>query len=127
MRMAIADVVLGSGVLLMGNGDGTLTAGTPLFTSSVASPNPPPAYAILTAPPAGTIPGGETDPLFALIFVNLQSGANAVFVPNTGSNATVMAALPPGTYSLSAQYSGDATYAASVSNTDQGDGWSSWR
>ena len=112
-----ADVVLGSGVLLMGNGDGTLTAGTPLFTSSVAFPNPPPAYAILTAPPAGTIPGGETDPLFALIFVNLQSGANAVFVPNTGSNATVMAALPPGTYSLSAQYSGDATYAASVSNT----------
>src|SRR6201989_1799423 len=42
------DVVLGSGVLLMGKGDGTLTAGTPLFTSTVAFPNPPPAYALLT-------------------------------------------------------------------------------
>ena len=112
-----ADVVLGSGVLLLGNGDGTLTAGAPLFTSTVAPGNPPPAYAILTVPPAGTIPGGETDPLFALIFVNLQSGSNAVFVPNTGSDATVTAALAPGTYSLSAHYSGDATYAASVSNT----------
>jgi hypothetical protein len=109
--------VLGSGVQLLGNGHGTLTAGTPLFTSTVAPGNPPPAYALLTAPPAGTIPGGETDPLFALIFVNLQAGANAVFVPNTGSNATVTAPLPPGMYSLTAHYSGDATYAASVSNT----------
>jgi hypothetical protein len=31
-----ADVVLGSGVLLLGDGTGTLTAGTPLFTSTVA-------------------------------------------------------------------------------------------
>jgi Bacterial Ig-like domain (group 3)/FG-GAP-like repeat/FG-GAP repeat len=111
-----ADVVLGSGVLLLGNGDGTLTAGTPLFTSNVALPNPPPAYAVLTAPPTGTIPGWGSAPLSVLFFINLQAGANAVFLPNIGSGATASAALAPGTYSLTAHYSGDATYAPSVSN-----------
>lgn len=111
------DVVLGSGVLLLGNGDGTLTAGTPLFASVVTPLTPPPAYALLTAPPAATIPGGEDAPFFALVYINLQAGANAVFIPNIGSGATVTALLAPGTYSLTAHYSGDATYAASVSNT----------
>jgi Big-like domain-containing protein/VCBS repeat protein len=111
------DVALGSGVLLLGNGDGTLTAGTPLFTSGVTFPNPPPAYAVLTEPPTGTLPGGGTAPLSVLFFINLQAGANAVFVPNLGSSATATAMLAPGMYSLTAHYSGDATYAASVSNT----------
>ncbi len=110
-----ADVVLGSGVLLMGKGDGTLTTGAPLFTT-VAPPNVPPAYASLTAPPTATIPGGEDAPFFALVYINLQAGANAVFIPNIGSSATVTALLAPGTYSLTAHYSGDAKYAASVSN-----------
>jgi hypothetical protein len=111
-----SDVVLGSGVLLLGNGDGTLTAGTPLFTSVVTPVTPPPAYALLTAPPTATIPGGEDDPFFALVYINLQTGANAVFIPNIGSSATVTALLAPGTYSLTAHYSGDATYAAGVSS-----------
>jgi hypothetical protein len=110
-----ADVVLGSGVLLMGKGDGTLTAGTPLLTSTVAAGNAPPAYALLTAPATASIPRGENTPFFALVFVNLQSGASAVFVPNIGSGAAPAVALMPGTYSLTAHYSGDATYAASVS------------
>ena len=110
------DVVLGSGVLLMGKGDGTLTAGTPLFTSTVAPGNTAPAYALLTAPPTASIPRGENGPFFALVFVNLQSGANAVFIPNIGSGADPTAKLMPGTYSLTAHYSGDATYAASVSS-----------
>jgi hypothetical protein len=109
------DVVLGSGVLLMGKGDGTLTAGTPLFTSTVAPGNAPPAYALLTAPATASIPRGENDPFFALVFVNL-SGSNAVFIPNIGSGAEPTAKLMPGTYSLTAHYSGDATYAASVSS-----------
>jgi hypothetical protein len=112
-----ADVVLGSGVLLLGNDTGALTAGTPLFTSTVVPGNAPPAYALLTAPPTATIPDGEDAPFFALVYVNLQSGANAVFIPNVGSGATLTALLAPGTYSLTAHYSGDATYAASVSNT----------
>jgi Bacterial Ig-like domain (group 3)/FG-GAP-like repeat/FG-GAP repeat len=111
-----ADVVLGSGVLLLGNGDGTLTPGTPLFASVVTPVTPPPAYALLTAPPTATIPGGEDAPFFALVYVNLQAGANAVFISNVGSSATVTALLASGTYSLTAHYSGDATYAASVSN-----------
>jgi hypothetical protein len=110
------DVVLGSGVLLIGKGDGTLIAGTPLFASTVAPGNAPPAYALLAAPATASIPRGETDPFFALVFVNL-SGANAVFIPNIGSGAEPTAKLMPGTYSLTAHYSGDATYAASVSNT----------
>jgi Bacterial Ig-like domain (group 3)/FG-GAP-like repeat len=112
-----ADVVLGSGVLLLGKGDGTLTAGTPLFTSTVAPPNVPPAYALLIAPATASIPRGENAPFFALVFMNLQSGANAVFDPNIGSGAEPTVKLTPGTYSLTAHYSGDATYAASVSNT----------
>jgi hypothetical protein len=112
-----ADVVLGSGVLLLGKGDGTLTAGTPLFTSTVAPGNAPPAYALSTAPATASISRGENDPFFALVFVNLQSGANAVFIPNIGSGAEPTVKLAPGTYSLTAHYSGDATYAASVSNT----------
>jgi hypothetical protein len=111
-----ADVVLGSGVLLLGKGDGTLTAGTPLFTSTVVSGNAP-AYALLTAPSTTSISRGENAPFFALVFVNLQSGANAVFDPNIGSGAEPTANLAPGTYSLTAHYSGDATYAASISNT----------
>jgi Bacterial Ig-like domain (group 3)/FG-GAP-like repeat/FG-GAP repeat len=112
-----ADVVLGSGVLLLGKGDGTLTAGTPLFTSSVAPGNAPPAYALSTAPATASISRGENDPFFALVFVNLQSGADAVFIPNIGSGAEPTVKLAPGTYSLTAHYSGDATYAASISNT----------
>jgi hypothetical protein len=112
-----ADVVVGSGVLLLGKGDGTLTVGTPLFTSTVAPGDAPPAYALLTAPATASIPRGENDPFFALVFVNLQSGANAVFIPNIGSGAEPTAKLAPGIYSLTAHYSGDATYAASVSNT----------
>jgi hypothetical protein len=107
-----ADVVLGSGVLLLGKGDGTLTAGTPLFASTAVPPNPPPAYALLTAPPVAA------DGAFvALFFINLQAGADAVFVPNIGSSAALNPMLPPGEYSLTAHYSGDTTYAASVSNT----------
>jgi hypothetical protein len=106
------DVVLGSGVLLLGKGDGTLTAGTPLFASTATFPNPPPAYALLTAPPVAA------DGAFvALFFINLQAGADAVFVPNIGSSAALNPTLPPGEYSLTAHYSGDTTYAASISNT----------
>ena len=40
-----------------------------------------------------------------------------MFIPNIGSGAEPTVQLAPGTYSLTAHYSGDATYAASVSNT----------
>jgi hypothetical protein len=107
------DVILGSGILLRGNGDGTLTAGTPLFTSTVAPGSAPPVYALLGEPPyvSGTV--RDLD----VTFINLHPGANAVFSSNQGSVATLTAAmLTPGTYSLTAHYSGDATYASSVSD-----------
>ncbi len=108
-----ADVILGSGVLLRGNGDGTLTAGTPLFTSTVAPGSAPPVYALLGEPPY--VSGVARD--LNVTFINLHPGANAVFSTNQGSGATLTAAmLTPGTYSLTAHYSGDATYASSVSD-----------
>jgi hypothetical protein len=111
--LAQDDVVLGSGALLLGNGDGTLSAGTPLFTSTAAPGNPPPAYAL----PGQPIPLGDYDVGGQVIFINLQSGANAVFTPNLGSDATLNPMLAAGTYALTAHYSGDANYAGSVSNT----------
>ncbi len=110
------DVILGSGVLLTGNGDGTLTAGAPLFTSTVAPGNPPPAYAVLPLPATSPIPGPETTKLPPLVFINLQANANAVFVPLVGGAATITAPLATGSHSLTANYAGDANYAASVSN-----------
>ncbi|HEY1963426.1 MAG TPA: Ig-like domain repeat protein, partial [Acidobacteriaceae bacterium] len=107
------DVILGSGVLLRGNGDGTVTAGTPLFTSAVAPGSAPPVYALLGQPPY--VSGVARD--LNVTFINLHPGANAFFSSNQGSVATLTAMLAPGTYSLTAHYSGDATYAPSVSNT----------
>ena len=110
------DVILGSGVLLTGNGDGTFTAGTPLFTSTVAPGNPPPAYAVLPLPATSPIPGPETTRFPPLVFINLQANANAVFVPLVGGAVTITAPLALGSHSLTANYAGDASYAASVSN-----------
>jgi hypothetical protein len=76
----------------------------------------------VTAPPAYAFPAGEIPIGFSarggwVIFVNLQSGANAVFTPNVGTDATLTPTLAPGTNSVTAHYSGDANYAGSVSNT----------
>lgn len=112
------DVILGSGVVLTGDGDGTLTAGTPLFSSAVTFPNAPPVYAVSTAPATATIPQAEGTPFSALVFLNLGSSANAVFIPHVGSSVSVSPVLTVGTHALSAKYSGDADYAPSTSGTE---------
>jgi hypothetical protein len=106
-------VILGSGVLLLGNGTGSLTAGTPLFTSTVAPGNAPPVYALLGQQPFVT---GVVRDDQGVTFINLHPGENAVFSADTGSEATLTPLLAPGMHSLTAHYSGDATYAPSVSS-----------
>lgn len=104
------DVVLGNGVLLQGNGDGTLTPGTPFFTSTTGA-GVPPAYEVFVLPGIGIQQGGQ------LVFLNLQPGANAYFTLNEGSVATLTPMLSPGTHSLTALYFGDSNFAGSRSNT----------
>ncbi len=101
------DAVLGSGELALGNGDGTFSLGTPLFPQP-ASPQTPLNYPLLQA---NLFP--DSWPSF--VYLNLASGANAVFTPQDSSGATVNAALSVGTHTLTAQYSGDSIYAAGVS------------
>jgi Bacterial Ig-like domain (group 3) len=101
------DAVLGSGELALGNGDGTFSLGTPLFPQP-AVPQIPLNYPLLQA---NLFP--DSWPSF--VYLNLASGANAVFTPQDSSSANTNVALSVGTHMLSAQYSGDSTYAASVS------------
>ena len=102
------DAVLGSGEVALGNGDGTFSLSTPLFPQP-ADPQTPLNYALLQA---SLFPNS----LPSLVYLNLASGANAVFTPQDSSGATVNAALGVGTHTLTAQYSGDSTYAASTSS-----------
>lgn len=110
-----ADVVLGSGVLALGNGDGTLTLGTPLFANSVAFPNAPPAYLFANPPDGAAISNAASAPLRSLLFLNVANGANALFVPEVQATAALPLKLTPGTHQVSAHYSGDSTYAPSSS------------
>jgi len=100
------DVAFGTGQLLLGNGDGTFTATTPLF--SIDPTNPRAGFTLLQM---DLIPNS----LSSLVFVDLAAGANAVFTPADSSSATTTAVLTVGSHSLTAHYSGDSNYAATVS------------
>lgn len=100
------DAVAGSGNLALGNGDGTFTLGTPLFAQ------PPSAQAPLNYPLV-QIPIDATA-AESLVYLNPTSGANAVFTPQNAATVTATLALAAGEHSITAQYSGDSTYAASL-------------
>jgi Bacterial Ig-like domain (group 3)/FG-GAP-like repeat len=112
------DAALGSGELALGSGDGTFSlSSTPVF--------PQPSYVFGTAQPisypliqATLFPNS----LPSLIYLNLpnnqggnDSGGNAVFTPADSSSATMTAVLNAGSHSITAHYSGDSNYAATVS------------
>ncbi|MFL6429593.1 MAG: FG-GAP-like repeat-containing protein [Acidobacteriaceae bacterium] len=101
------DAVVGSGELALGNGDGTFTLSTPLF-SQPANPQIPVNYPLLQA---NLFPHSWP----SLIYLNVPTGANAVFTPLDSSNASTSVALSAGMHTLTAHYSGDSTYAAAVS------------
>ena len=104
------DAALGSGELALGKGDGTFSLTTPLF--------PQPSQVAIDVPIYYPLIQATLSPnsLPSLVYLNL-SGGNAVFTPADSSSATVNAVLSVGSHSLAAHYSGDASYAASVSNT----------
>lgn len=101
------DAIVGSGEVALGKGDGTFTLATPLFAQP-ANPQTPLNYPLLQMPIYA-----HSSP--SLVYLNLTSGANAVFTPQDSSSATVKIMLAAGLHTLLAQYSGDNTYAAGTS------------
>jgi hypothetical protein len=101
------DAILGSGPVALGNGDGTFALSTPLF-GQPANLQTPVNYQLLQMPIYA-----HSSP--SLVYLNLTSGANAVFTPQDSSSASASVALSAGTHTLTAHYSGDSTYAAAVS------------
>ena len=101
------DAILGSGELALGNGDGTFTLSTPLFPQP-ANPQTPLNYPLLQIPI-------YTTTLPSLVYLNFTN-TNAVFTPLVSSSATFTPVLSAGTHVITVHYSGDSTYAASVSS-----------
>jgi hypothetical protein len=99
------DLVFGNGQLGLGNGDGTYTLGTPLFSL--------PAYSY----PLGqiTLPGNLV-PSLVYLSLSVTPPPAAVFTPQTSSSAALsMTTLAVGTHSITAKYSGDPNYPADTS------------
>jgi hypothetical protein len=101
------DAILGSGELALGNGDGTFTLSPPLFPQP-ANPQTPLNYPLLQIPIYPTT-------LPSLVYLNFTN-TNAVFTPLVSSSASFTPALSAGTHVITLHYSGDSTYAASVSS-----------
>ena len=97
------DLVFDNGQLVLGNGDGAFSSGSPVFPLS-------PYYTSVQMNLFGsTVP--------SLVFLPLSGPpAAAVFTPQTSSSATLsLATLAVGTHSITAQYSGDTNYSADTS------------
>jgi hypothetical protein len=108
------DLVFGSGAVAQGDGTGAFTLGAPLPLVLPA----PAGNAIASSPVLLTNLARQVLPSF--VFLNFApppgTPAQAVFTPNVNSVATFLAGhLGVGTHTISAQYSGDAVYAASTS------------
>ncbi len=102
------DLVLGDGMVALGNGDGTFTLTSPLF-SQPAGANQLAAYPLVL----GNFVQSAAP---SFVFVNLQPNAPAVFTLYEGSGGSLaLSSLAPGTHTITAQYSGDANYAPSTS------------
>jgi Bacterial Ig-like domain (group 3)/FG-GAP-like repeat len=99
------DAILSSGEVALGKGDGTFALPTSLFAPTAS----PQIRSLLQMPIYA-----HSSP--SLVFLNLVSGSNAVFTPQDSSSASTSVALSAGTHTLTAQYSGDSTYAAGDSS-----------
>jgi hypothetical protein len=100
------DAVFGSGQVALGNGDGTFRLSTSLLQSPFYS------YTLLSM---NIFP----DSAASLVFTNFgnepTAGTDAVFTPQNSSSANASVALSVGSHSVTAHYSGDSAYAATVS------------
>jgi hypothetical protein len=100
------DAVAGSGEVALGNGAGTFTLGTPFFAQP-ANPQTPLNYPLLQVPI-------DANAASSLVYLNTTSGANAVFTPQNAATVQATLALAAGSHTITAQYSGDGTYAQAV-------------
>ena len=98
------DAVAGSGDVALGNGDGTFTLGTPFFAQP-ANAQTPLNYPLVQVP----IYAHSSE---SLVYLNPMSGANAVFTPQNAGTVQATLGLAAGSHTITAQYSGDSTYAA---------------
>lgn len=100
------DAVAGSGEVALGNGDGAFTLGTPFFAQP-ANPQTPLNYPLLQVPI-------DANAASSVVYLNTTSGANAVFTPQNAATVQATLALAAGSHTITAQYSGDSTYAQAV-------------
>ena len=100
------DAIVGSGEVALGKGDGTFALSTPLFAQP-ANPQTPLNYPLVQIPI-------DANAAESLVYLNPTSGANAVFTPQNAATVKATLALAAGSHSITAQYSGDSTYAASL-------------
>lgn len=99
------DLAFGSGLLVLGNGDGTFTLGAPLF------PLPQYPYPLVQI----DLPGNPI-PSIVYLIPSATPPPAAVFTPQTSSSAALsLTTLAVGTHSITARYSGDANYSADSS------------
>jgi hypothetical protein len=104
------DAVTGSGQVALGNGDGSFTLGTPFFAQT-AQPQTLLNYPLLQIP----INANAAE---SLVYLNPTSGANAVFTPQNAATVQATLALAAGLHTITAQYSGDSTYASSLATVN---------
>jgi Bacterial Ig-like domain (group 3)/FG-GAP-like repeat len=102
------DAVVGTGELALGKGDGTFSLSTPLFPEQTLPSGIPVTYPVLEA----TLTSGAPP---SFVYLDVSNNNNAVFTPIDSSSVTANVALSAGTHSLTAHYSGDSNYAATVS------------
>jgi hypothetical protein len=101
------DAVFGSGQVALGNGDGTFSLSTPLLQLPYIH-----SYTLLAM---NIFPDSASSLVFTNLGIDPSNGVNAVFTPQDSSGAATSVALSAGSHSLTAHYSGDSAYAATVS------------
>jgi hypothetical protein len=104
------DLIFGDGQLALGNGDGTFSLSSPLF------PTPGENSVGLAFPLAPITLPGNLVPSVVFYLQATMPPAASVFTPLPSSSATLaVTSLGAGTHTITAQYSGDADYAADSS------------
>jgi len=105
------DLIFGNGQVALGNGDGTFVLSTPLFAYQPEETTPPWAFPLVQV----TLPGSLM-PSLVYLLPTATPPAVSVFTPQTSSSGVLsLTTLAVGTRTITAQYSGDANYAADTS------------
>jgi hypothetical protein len=106
------DLVLGNGLLALGNGNGTFNLSSPFFPlQPIGETTTIPSFPLVQI----ELPGNLA-PSLVYLLPAVTPPAVSVFTAQTSSSAGVsLTTLAVGTHAISARYSGDANYAANTS------------